>query len=90
MLEIHTPDHTLGEYYLGPHEPRLRQQDLELLHKTWLELSADPEFASLHHYHLVGLALVRLYERLHGPQRDEILALLRKELKKPEQDGKPN
>jgi hypothetical protein len=85
VLEIHTPDHGMEEYYLGPHEPQLRQQDIELLHKIWLELSADPEFASLHHYHIVGMALERLYERLHGPQRDEILALLRKELEKPHQ-----
>jgi len=84
VLEIHTPDHGMEEYFLGPHEPRLRPQDLELLHKIWLELSADPEFASLHHYHIVGLSLDRLYERLHGPQREEILALLRKELEKPD------
>jgi amino acid transporter len=89
VLEIHSPDNTLGEYYLGPHEPHLRQQDLELLHKIWLESTANPEFASLHHYHIVGLALERLYERLHGPQREEILALLKKKLKKRDEDCGP-
>ena len=43
-------------------------------------MSADPELASLHHYHIVGMALERLDERLHGPQREEILALLKEEL----------
>ena len=61
--------------------PRLREQDLELLHKIWLEVIADPDFASLHHYHIVGMALERLNERLHGPQREEMLALLKKELR---------
>jgi hypothetical protein len=85
VLEIHSPDHQVEEYYLGPHTPRLREQDLDLLHKIWLEVSEDPELASLHHYHIVGMALERLNERLHGPQHDEILALLKRELQKPDQ-----
>jgi nucleotide-binding universal stress UspA family protein len=86
VLEIHAPDHTCEEYYLGPHTPRLRNQDLDLLHKIWLEVSADPELASLHHYHIIGMALERFYERLHGPKREEILATLRKEMHKPDED----
>jgi amino acid transporter len=86
VLEIHAPDHTVQEYYLGPHTPRLREQDLELLHKIWLEVSEDPELASLHHYNIVGMALERLYERLHGAQREEILALLKAELHKSDGD----
>jgi len=88
VLEIHSPDHSVEEYYLGPHLPRLREQDLELLHKIWLEVSEDPELASLHHYHIIGMALERLEERLHGGQREEILAMLKKELKKPDQVDK--
>jgi hypothetical protein len=83
VLEIHAPDHSMEEYYLGPHLPRLRPQDLELLHKIWLEVSEDPELASLHHYHIIGMALERLQERLEGPQREQILALLKTELHKP-------
>ena len=86
VLEIHSPNQVVEEYYLGPHTPRLRDQDLELLHKVWLELTAEPEFASLHHYHIIGMALERLYERLHGPQREEMLALIRKELQTADQD----
>jgi len=87
-LEIHAPDHTVQEFFLGPHTPRLREQDLELLHKIWLEVSDDPELASLHHYNIVGMALERLYERLHGPQREEIVALLKQELHKSDEDDK--
>jgi hypothetical protein len=86
VLEIHSPDHSVEEYYLGPHTPRLRDQDLELLHKIWLEVSEDPELASLHHYHIIGMALDRLQERLHSPQRAEILAMLKNELHKPDQN----
>jgi hypothetical protein len=34
----------------------------------------------------VGLALDRLNERLHGPQREEILAMLKNELPKREKE----
>ncbi len=81
-LEIHTPDNSVHEYYLGPHTPRLREQDLELLHRIWLELTEVPELAGLHHYHIVGLSLSKLEERLHGPQREEIIELFRQELAK--------
>jgi amino acid transporter len=85
-MEIHAPDHTVEEYFLGPHTPRMRDQDLELLHNIWLDVSEKPELASLHHYHIIGMALERLQERLQGSQREEILALLEKELHKPDQE----
>jgi amino acid transporter len=81
-LEIHAPDHTVQEYFLGPHTPRLRNEDLELLHSIWLDVSEDPELASLHHYHIIRMALERLQERLHGPQREETLAMLKSELRR--------
>jgi amino acid transporter len=87
-FEVNSPETGPVEYFLGPHTPRLREQDLELLHKLWLEVSADPEFSSLHHYHIVGLALERLNERLHGAQREELLAQLKKELPPPKDEQK--
>ena len=88
-FEVNSLERGPVEYFLGPHTPRLREQDLALLHNIWLEISADPDFSSLHHYHIVGLALDRLDERLHGPQREEILAILKKELPKPEKEEDP-
>jgi hypothetical protein len=37
-----------------------------------------------HHYNIVGVALGCFEERLHGPQREEMLALLKNELRKPD------
>ena len=79
-LEIRTPDNAIHEYYLGPHTPRLREQDLELLHRVWLQLTEIPGLEGLHHYHIVGLSLSKLEERLQGPQREEIIELFRQEL----------
>jgi hypothetical protein len=79
-LEIAAPDGDSLIYSLGPHTPRLRPQDLELLHNIWLEITANPEYRGLHHYHVVALALRELQRQLKSGNRDEVLELLQNEL----------
>jgi hypothetical protein len=79
-LEVVFPDGRYNSYSLGPHTPRLRPEDLELLHRLWLEITANPEYAGLHHYHVVALALQELQRELKGPNRKEVLQQLKNEL----------
>jgi amino acid transporter len=79
-LEVAFPDGDSSTYSLGPHTPRLRPQDLELLHKIWLEITANPEYRGLHHYHVVALALRELERELKSGNRDQVLELLQNEL----------
>jgi amino acid transporter len=72
-LELVAPDGHVREYHLGPHEPRLRPQDIELLHDLWLEITKDPQYASVHHYHIVALALRKLQREIHDRSGKEIL-----------------
>ena len=78
-LEVAFPDGESSSYSLGPHTPRLRPQDLELLHKIWLEITAHPEYRGLHHYHVVALALRELERELKSGNH-EVLELLQNEL----------
>src|SRR5271165_7147817 len=39
-LEVCAPDGTVREYSLGPHAPRMRPQDVELMHQLWLNITA--------------------------------------------------
>jgi amino acid transporter len=73
IMEIIGGDGRRHEYPLGPHEPRLRPSDVELLHKIWLEITADPRYAGLHHYHIVAVALEELKRSLHSSHRDDVL-----------------
>jgi len=79
-MEVYAPDGTVREYSLGPHEPRLRPQDVELMHKLWLAITADPKFAGAHHYHIVALALEELQRELTTDQRAQLLAKLQDEM----------
>src|SRR6516164_2103766 len=79
-MEVFAPDGRKWEYTLGPHAPRFRPQDLKLMHDIWLELTRDPKFNHLHHYHVVSVALHELNARLHGPARNAAISELEEEV----------
>jgi len=79
-MEVVAPDGRKWEYILGPHAPRLRTQDIKLMHDIWRELTRDPKFNHLHHYHVVSVALQELNGRLHGAERNEALSELEEEI----------
>jgi amino acid transporter len=79
-LQVVAPDGRKWEYILGPHAPRFRPQDLKLMHDIWLELTRDPKYSHLHHYHVVAVALRELQSRLRGSERSAVLSDLQDEL----------
>lgn len=82
VMEIRLPNGLSREYYLGPHTPRLRNQDVDLLHRLWLEISSNPRLAGVHHYHIVAVALEELEQELRSGKRSEVLDKLWQELHK--------
>jgi amino acid transporter len=82
-LGVCAPDGTVREFALGPHSPRMRPQDVELMHKLWLDITSDPKFAGAHHYHIVALALAELQRELTSEQRAQLLQKLQEEMDRP-------
>ena len=87
-LEVCAPDGTVREYTIGPHTPRLRPQDVELMHKLWLNITTDPKFAGAHHYHIVALALEELQRELSTEQRTQLLQKLQEEMNRSGEEPK--
>ena len=83
-LEVCAPDGTVREYAIGPHNPRLRPQDVELMHKLWLDITADPKYSGTHHYHIIALALEELQRELGTDQRAVLLQKLQEEMNRRE------
>ena len=79
-MEVVAPDGRKWEYILGPHAPRFRPQDLKLMHDIWLQLTRDPNYSHLHHYHVVSVALKEFNARLQSAERGKALADLQEEL----------
>jgi hypothetical protein len=61
----------------------MRPQDVELMHKLWLNITADPKFAGAHHYHVMALALEELQRELSTDQRPQLLQKLQDEVNPP-------
>jgi hypothetical protein len=88
-LEVHAPDGTVREYAIGPHTPRLRPQDVDLMHNLWLNITTDSKFAGAHHYHIVALALEELQRELNTEQRAQLLQKLQEEMRRSGDGTKP-
>ena len=88
-LVVYETDGTSHDYLLGPHAPRMRPQDVNLMHKVWLDITKDPRFAGAHHYHVVALALEELQRELKAGTREELLDKLEKEMRASEDNDTP-
>jgi amino acid transporter len=66
-------------FNLGPHPPRLWPEDMELLHKLWLNLTNRGLGHKLHHRDVVRVALRKLDSALSSDEADKIVEELRKE-----------
>jgi len=73
-LIVVEPNGNKHEYLLGPHTPRMRQEEVDLLHSLWKEVTTDARYRELHHYHVLNVALQEMAERMHNDgYRDEVM-----------------
>src|SRR5580658_6654455 len=54
------PDGEAQAFHIGPHAPTLRAEDVQLVHRLWLNFRRDPEMQGLHHSDIMTYALTRL------------------------------
>ncbi len=52
--------------HLGAHAPHLTEEDVNLIHKLWIQVSSVPSRRKVHHRDVVRVALDRLERDLHG------------------------
>lgn len=78
-------------FNLGPHPPRLWPEDIDLLHRLWLNLSNKGLGHKLHHRDVVRVALRRLESELQSPNAKDVLREVWREAsegrKPPEESG---
>ena len=79
-LEIYFPSGQEHIFYLGPHAPHLTPNEIDLLHRLWLEISNEVAPEEIHHHDVVHFALEELREDLTNSHRQEVLHRLRHHL----------
>ena len=65
-------------YLLGPHAPTLTSDDLDLIHKLWLEAVAEVGI-EVHHRDVVRVALEKLRREMQGGKRSEAMDMIRRQ-----------
>ncbi len=72
------PDGRDEDFSLGAHPPRLSNEDLNLIHELWLDLTQTEGLGGVHHREVVAVALDLLSRTLQGEKRPEALQEFRR------------
>ncbi|HEV2464958.1 MAG TPA: APC family permease [Acidobacteriaceae bacterium] len=72
-------------FHIGPHAPTLQAEDVQLVHRLWLNFRRDPAMQSLHHTDIVTYALTRLASE-YARDKVEVLKELRRYTKDENRD----
>ena len=73
---IVSPNGEVKVFYIGPHAPTLSPDDVQLVHRLWLNMRRDPSVSDLHHSDIITYALTRLAGQ-YAREKQEILRDLR-------------
>ncbi|MGB8261849.1 MAG: APC family permease [Terracidiphilus sp.] len=63
-------------FYIGPHAPSLTPDDVQLVHRLWLNMRRDPTMQDLHHTDIITYALTRLAGS-YAREKQDVLRELR-------------
>jgi amino acid transporter len=63
-------------FFIGPHAPNLSPDDVQLVHRLWLNMRRDPSVPDLHHSDIITYALTRLAGQ-YAREKQDILRDLR-------------
>ncbi len=77
IFQVVYPDHRVESFRIGPHTPTMKSEDVQLVHRMWLNMRREPLMEDLHHSDIVTAALTRL-ARDYGRDKNDVLGLLRK------------
>jgi amino acid transporter len=73
-FRVIAPDGKTHVFYLGAHTPQLAEDDVELIHRLWLDLTQASGKENAHHRDVVHLALMHLAEDLTGSAHDTLVS----------------
>jgi amino acid transporter len=78
VLHVVSPDGQARTFRIGPHTPTIKSEDVQLVHRLWLDITRLRGLDKIHHSDLITLALTRLARDYGSTDRDEIVKVLRK------------
>jgi len=70
-------DDEIKDFYLGAHAPDLTDEEINFIHKLWLNVRNERGLEDIRHKQIVVAALVRLADDLFEDRRHQVLDFLR-------------
>jgi hypothetical protein len=78
VLQIVQPDGNVDTFRIGPHTPTMKNEDVVLLHRLWLNVTREPGLENVHHHDILTEALTRFANDYGARDRDEIVKQLKR------------
>jgi len=90
VLQVVHPDGHLETFRIGPHTPTMKDEDVLLLHRLWLNITREPGLENVHHHEILTEALTRFARDYGARERDDILKELKRTGNAARHAGAPN
>jgi Amino acid permease len=78
VLQVVPPNGHVVTFRIGPHSPTMKDEDVLLLHRLWLNITREPGLDKLHHHEILREALTRFAHDYGARDREQILKDLRR------------
>ncbi|MFY9559790.1 MAG: APC family permease [Terriglobales bacterium] len=78
VLQIVRPDGQVDSFRIGPHTPTMKNEDVLLLHRLWLNITREPGLENVHHHEILTEALTRFAHDYAARDREDIVKELRR------------
>src|SRR5580693_5351585 len=78
LLQIVHPNGKVDTFRIGPHTPTMKNEDVVLLHRLWLNVTREPGLEKVHHHDILTAALTRFAHDYGARDRDEIVKQLKR------------
>ncbi|HLX86210.1 MAG TPA: APC family permease [Terriglobales bacterium] len=73
VLQIIRPDGIVDTFRIGPHTPTMKNEDVVLLHRLWLNVTREPGLENIHHHDILTEALTRFARDFGAREHTEIV-----------------
>jgi hypothetical protein len=77
VLQIVEPNGVVGTFRIGPHTPTMKNEDVVLLHRLWLNVTREPGLEKIHHHDILTEALTRFAHDYGARDHENIVNELR-------------
>jgi hypothetical protein len=78
LLQIVQPDGIVDTFRIGPHTPTMKNEDVVLLHRLWLNVTREPGLENVHHHDILTEALTRFARDYGTHDHESIVKELRR------------